>query len=368
MDCCWNCFFKLAKKQLHGWRPLRISSTISFACALPFNPYTWYHCCSLLEPVQDLNTPFWELNAANTLRNTVLMLCRSGEVFKADGEIVASFGGPSSSRSSSSSLPAYSLVTGQPVPLLTPTAANNPPATGHQHVGNTAAAAAGSRSGAEQVKRLKQQLAAVQQKALSAGRDLEASRLAQLQHEHQLAAAEGKVQSLQQQQQQTLRGRAHASSAELVQQQQLQAALQLQEAAAGELTAAEDAVRKVQQQLETLQQQLAAAGGGGDTAGSKSRTAAARRGQKGTVGRGPSAAAAAAEELQEAQQAAAEAAAAAVEEAWREVHKSEQQQKRAASRAAAISKEVGKVQALMEATDTEQIQVRCKTQSTHSRV
>jgi hypothetical protein len=32
-DSCWHCFFKLAKKHLHGW-PLRISPAVSFAFAL----------------------------------------------------------------------------------------------------------------------------------------------------------------------------------------------------------------------------------------------------------------------------------------------------------------------------------------------
>jgi hypothetical protein len=297
----------------------------------------------------------------------VLVLCRSGEVFKADGEIVASFGGPSSS---TSILPAYSLVTGQPVPLPKPKAANNTPATGHQHGTAEAeaeaavtAVAADSRSAAEQMKRLKQ-LAEAQEIVLCAERDLEAARLAHLQHQHHLAAAEQNLQRLQQQQQQSLRGRVHTNSAELMQ-LQLQAALQRQKAAIGELTAAEIAWCKVQQQLETLQQQLAAAAAGGDPAGSKSRTAADRRGQKGTVGRGPTVAAV--EELQEAQSAAAEAAA-AVEEAWREVHKSEQQQKRAASRAAAINKEIGKVQAAMDANNTEHMQVRCWSQLVDSGV
>jgi hypothetical protein len=48
LGCCFlDCFSKLAKK--HGWRPLKISSAISFAFALPFSPICVYmvrvHSC-----------------------------------------------------------------------------------------------------------------------------------------------------------------------------------------------------------------------------------------------------------------------------------------------------------------------------------
>jgi hypothetical protein len=161
-----------------------------------------------------------------------------------------------------------------------------------------------------------------------------------LQAEQQQAAAEGKLQRLQQQQRHGLSGRAGSASAEQLQ-QQLQEALQKQAAAAGELTAAEVLLAAVLQQREHLQQELtvvtAAAAAAVDAGRDKATTAAAVR-------------------LQEAEQAAGQAEA-AVEEAWQLVHKAEQQQKRAAGRAAAISKEVAKVQAALNGTALEDLQV-----------
>lgn len=269
------------------------------------------------------------------------MSCRSGEVFKADGEIVVSMARSGSSSSSSSTHP-YALLVGQPAAI---SAAAQQPTAAASTV-QTANSAAAAKAAQREVNQLQTQLTAAQQRAAATDSQLRATRSALLHHQQQQAAAEKLLQRLIQQQQ------ADAARAAQVLpglQQQLTAAQQEQQHAHQALAAAAAAVEHAVEDQLRLLQQLQALTGVSSNLGSNG----SRRGCKGTRSTCANinlnhAAVSAVEAslgmltLSKAAEALA-AAEAAVVEVWQRADRAKEQQRRAGSRAAALRKELDKM-------------------------
>lgn len=277
-------------------------------------------------------------------------------MFKADGEIVVNMArsGPSSSSSSSHF---YALQVGQPAPIYSAAARPSGPAAAE---GPTATAAAAVKEASQRVRLLKEQLAAAHQQAATADEQLKAARGALLLHQQQLAAAEKLVERLTQHQQvETQKATKLLPSLQqqlAVANQQQQLADQALAAAAGEL---DQALQKQQELLQQLQDLAGPKANRGSSSSSRAQKAITRSKAAGCYGIfvGSGSDALGMLSLSEAAEKLA-AADAAVAEVWMQADKAREQQRRAGSRAAALRKELQKVQkAAGDEQEVEKLQV-----------